>query len=246
MSHYSRATIYCSIRSLRLFLSFLHDKNITATDLSLVVPKNSYRSCEKLPSLYTKDEVEKLLESVDRKSPMGKRDYAILLTAARLGLRASDLSGLTFSEIKWTENRISLVQHKTKKRIELPLLNDVGAAIIDYLKYGRPKSDSEYVFLRTQTPCTRLTAKSMYNISKRYFAIAEIENKEKRKQGAHALRHSLAARLLENKTPLYVITEIFDHNSLETTQEYIRIDTQTLRQCALPVPETAFYKGGEV
>ncbi|MCL2578376.1 MAG: site-specific integrase [Defluviitaleaceae bacterium] len=244
LAGYSRSTISCTLRTLRLFLSFLHGENITDTDFSLIVPKNSYRSAEKLPSLYTKDEVIKLLGSIERKSPMGKRDYAILLTAARLGLRASDLSGLKFSDINWRENRIFIaVQQKTKKPAELPLLNDVGAAIIDYLKYGRPKSDSEYVFLRTQTPYTRLVAGSMYNIAKHYFAIAGIESKEKRKQGTHALRHSLAGRLLENKTPLPVITEIFIHESTETTQEYIRIDMETLQQCALAVAPTSFFGG---
>lgn len=244
VSHYSRSTIYCTLSSVRLFLSFLHDKGHIEADLSNIVPKNPYRSGEKLPSLYTKEEVGKLLASVDRKSPMGKRDYAIMLIAAKLGLRASDISGLTFSSINWAENKIFFVQQKTKKPAEFPLLNDVGGAIIDYLKYGRPNSDSRYVFLRTQSPYTELNAGSIYNITKHYFAIAGIQSKEKRKRGPHALRHSLAGRLLENKMPLPVITEVLAHSTPETAQEYLRIDMQTLSQCALSVPVTTFYEGG--
>jgi len=244
LSDYSRSTIYCTLSAIRLFLAYLYEKGFIQSDLSIIVPKNSYRSEEKLPSLYSKEEVEKLLDSVDRKSPMGKRDYAIILLAARLGVRASDISGLEFASIDWQGNTISIIQQKTGKPANFPLLPEIGNAIIDYLKYARPVSDSRHIFLRTQSPYCRLNAGSMYNLANRCFASAGICSKRQRKRGLHALRHSLAGRLLENKTPYPVMTEVLSHATPETAREYIRVDMQALVQCALPVPAASFYSGG--
>lgn len=232
---------------LKLFFSYLYDNNYTHTNLSLVVPRHNIREQPKLPSYYSKDEIESLLQSIERSSDLGKRDYAIILLAARLGLRASDICSLKFENIIWDKSLMQLDQNKTGKRIELPLLTELGNAIIDYLKLARPKSKETYVFLRAKAPFTRLYSAAITSIVHKHLVHAGI-NIENRRHGAHALRHSLAGVLLEQKTTLPIISEVLGHGSTESTKYYLRIDSTSLKQCALEVPPVLqkFYtqKGG--
>jgi site-specific recombinase XerD len=232
---------------LKLFFSYLYDNNYTDKNLSLTVPRHNIREQPKLPSYYSKDEIERLLQSIERSSDLGKRDYAIILLAARLGLRASDICSLKFTNIIWDRSLIELGQNKTGKRIELPLLTELGNAIIDYLKFARPKSKEPYVFLRAKAPFTRLYSAAITSIVHKNLVHAGI-NIENRRHGAHALRHSLAGVLLEKKTLLPVISEVLGHGSTESTKYYLRIDSTSLKQCALVVPPVLqkFYtqKGG--
>lgn len=236
LGFYSKATIHCMLCSLRGFLRYLYDNMYTDIDLSYLIPKSSYKKEAHLPTTYTKDEVECLISAVDRSSPKGKRDAAMILLAARLGLRASDICELKFENIHWETNTILLVQKKTKEKIELPLLVEVGNAIIDYLKYGRPASDLPYIFLRAGQPYDRLEEPTLHSIVFFYLRRAGISNIDKKKHGPHALRHSLAGFLLQKKTPLPVISEVLGHTNTESTKTYLRIDLETLRQCTLEVP----------
>jgi integrase len=244
LSYSTKATIHCTLCSLRGFLRYLGRKGLLAADWSYLVPKDNYKKEAKLPTTYTKEEIERMLLAVDRGNPKGKRDYAILLLACRLGLRASDICGMTFDNLLWQKNLIILMQEKTKKCIELPLLAEVGNAIIDYLKYGRPVSNLSYVFLHAGNGYRRLQEPTLYSIVCFYLRRAKIQNLEKRKRGPHALRHSLAGFLLQKKTPLPVISEVLGHSSTETTKIYLRIDMDALRPCALDVPpvEERYYQ----
>jgi integrase len=214
----------------------LCDNRYTSIDFSYLVPKDSYKKEAHLPTTYTKDEVERLINAMDRGSPKGKRDTAMILLAARLGLRASDICGLRFENIRWETNTIFLIQKKTKEKIELPLLVEVGNAIIDYLKYGRPVSELPYIFIRAQQPYDRLEEPTLHSIVSFYLKRAGISNIDEKKHGPHALRHSLAGFLLEKKTPLPVISEVLGHTNTESTKAYLRIDLESLRQCVLEVP----------
>jgi site-specific recombinase XerD len=118
----------------------------------------------------------------------------------------------------------------------LPLLNDVGESIIDYLKNGRPQIDSQFIFLRHSAPYTELTAAALHPIMKKYRTLAKIPTEPPRKAGLHALRHSLATSLLEDATPLPTISEVLNHKKTETTRIYTRIDVSGLKKCALEVP----------
>lgn len=236
LSYSTKATIHCTLCSLRGLLRYLQQERILDVDLSYLVPKDNYRNEAKLPTTYAEEEIERMLSAVDRGNPKGKRDYAMLLLACRLGLRASDICGLSFSNLLWQKNLIFLIQGKTKKRIELPLLADVGNAIIDYLKYGRPVSQLPYIFLHAGHEQRKLTEPTLHSIVSLYLRQAGVTNVEKKKHGPHALRHSLAGFLLQKKTPLPVISEILGHDSIETTKTYLRIDIQQLRQCSLEVP----------
>lgn len=240
----SKATIHCTLSSIRIFLSYLHDIKVIDNDLSYLIPKDNYRKEAKLPTTYTKEEVERLLASVDRGNPKGKRDFAMLLLASRLGLRASDICGMTFSNIKWEQNLIVLTQQKTKKQIELPLSIEIGNAVIDYLKYGRPSSQLSSVFLKLYPPYQRLAEPTLHSIVSYYLNLAGIDNISEKKHGPHALRHSLAGFLLEKKTPLPVISEVLGHDNTESTKSYLKIDIKALSQCALEVPRlsTPFYE----
>lgn len=159
----------------------------------------------------------------------------MLLLAARLGLRASDICSLILANLNWEQNLIEIVQEKTKKTLQLPLLNEVGDAIIDYLHF-RPKSSLKYVFLRVENPHGRLYGHSLYMIVSRYINRAGIHVPQGKKHAPHALRHSLSSIMLENRVPLPVISEILSHTSSDTTKVYLKIDISQLRECALEVP----------
>ena len=233
----TKATVYCTTCSLRVLLRYLYDEKILEKDFSYVVPHIKIDKTAKIPSAYSKEEVQKLLDSVDRGNAKGKRDYALLLLASRLGMRAGDICGLSFKNIKWEHNEIELIQEKTKEKILLPLLPEVGSAIIDYLKYGRPITESTTIFMRHTCPITPLTPPTLHSIVSQYLRLAGIKVPDGKKHGPHALRHSLASALLEENTPLPIIAEVLGHTTTETTSIYLKIDVNYLRHCALDIPD---------
>ena len=121
-------------------------------DWSFAVPKVIAPKNLNVPALWSREELERLLKSIDRDSPAGKRDYAIILLVVQLGLRIADVSALRLDSLKWERNELEFIQHKTGNRVTQPLLEDVGWAIIDYIKYGRPKAESPFVFLTANAP----------------------------------------------------------------------------------------------
>lgn len=233
---YSTSTIYCTCCLLRVLFRYLFEQKLTTEDLSIIVPSIKCRKKSKIPSAYTQKEIRQLLQCVDRGNPKGKRDYAILLIAVRLGIRASDICKLTFDNFKWESNTIEFSQSKTGDTIVLPLLNDVGEAVIDYIKYGRPAVESDKVFLRLFAPIDQMTAPTLHSIVTQNMNKAGIQITKGKKHGPHALRHSLASALLENDTPMPVISEILGHSDSKTTSIYLKIDTLNLRKYALDVP----------
>lgn len=234
---YSLSTLYNSFCALRVFLRYLKMEGLQETDYSKIVPSVSYKRNSKIPSTFTTDEAEKMFHAVDRSNPMGKRDYAIMMIAHRLGLRSIDIRSLKFSEIHWEKNTIELTMQKTGKNIVLPLLADVGQALIDYIKFGRPISDSNVIFLRHISPINPISAPGMTTIIKRYINKAGINSAPGYGRGPHAMRSSLASALLAENVPLPIISEILGHSSTRTTENYLKIDINQLRNCSLDVPE---------
>jgi len=233
---------------IRTFIKHLGDQKIISDNFHDKIPKHRRIDQPKLPSTYTKKEINKLLESVERFSATGKRNYAVILMAARLGLRASDIACLKFENLHWDTSAIKLIQVKTGRELILPLLPDVGNAIIDYIKYGRPESEEPFIFLTQKPPYNRFESSNVVtHIVQRAFVKAGLATKERR-FGPHALRHTLGFRMLEESTVLPVISEVLGHKNTETTRYYLRIDLQSMKQCMLdvsPVPKE-FYtqKGG--
>jgi integrase len=199
----------------------------TGRDLSFVIPRDNYKKQAKLPSFYTRAEITTILDSIDRSTLMGKRDYALVLLAVRLGLRASDISGLVFSHLLWSQNIISFKQRKTGEVLRLPLLADVGEALIDYIRYSRPSSNEPFVFLEKLFPHHPIDAKRVSKIATRTILQSGVKVGE-RKHGSHALRHTMASMLLESQVSIPVISSILGHASIQTSMCYLRIDIQKI------------------
>jgi site-specific recombinase XerD len=233
--------------TLRLFFRFLYAQKQTFADLSYILSGYKFERREKLPSVYRKEEVAQIESSIIRTNGAGKRDYAILLLATRLGLRASDIAYLTFSNLDWEHNMIRLQQFKTGKEIELPLLVDIGEAIISYLKHGRQQANVSNVFLSARAPYRPMTGCAVSTSIRQAIEKSGVHI-NKRRHGSHSMRHSLAVRLLEDGVPLPVISESLGHASSSSTGAYLKVDVTGLRQCALEVPTVnkGFYdqKGG--
>ncbi|MDA3938906.1 MAG: site-specific integrase [Spirochaetia bacterium] len=246
MAGLTNASIYCGLCNLRNILRYLYADNAIKVNLESIVPSIKIDKTAKIPSAFSEDEVNRLLKSVDRGNPKGKRDYAILLLAARLGMRAGEICNLEFSNMNWTSNEIQFNQTKTGKHILLPLLPDVGNAIIGYLKYGRPQSKDEHIFLRHVCPISSLSPPTLHSIVSLYLRKASISIPPGKKHGPHALRHSLASALLVKNVPLPVISEVLGHSNSQTTSIYLKIDLTHLKQCMLDVPEKGEWEGKHV
>ena len=231
------------VSTIRFFFRFLYEEQIIQVDLFTVLQHYKWIKKEKLPSVYSAEEIFKIESSIHRENATGKRNYAMILLATRLGLRASDIAHLTFDNLDWGNSTITFSQFKTGKKIALPLLADVGEAIIDYLKYGRKKSESPMVFLYTRAPFTAMTNSAVAGALGSTIDASGIDTAG-RKHGAHAMRHSLASRFLENEESIPIISEALGHQSTTTTMSYLRIDVESLRKCALNVPlvDTSFYE----
>ena len=168
---------------------------------------------------------------------VGKRDYAILTLAARLGLRVGEIRELRFDHIKWDTSRIEFIQPKTQKPVTVPLLQEVGWAIIDYIRYGRPTvSESKTIFIRHNAPYDKFGDNdNLHYLIAKYIRKAGISIPFGKRHGMHSLRHSLASNLLVHNTPIQFISEAITHARTETTNIYLKIDTEHLKECALEV-----------
>ena len=230
-------TVEQNICSLRAFFRFLNQEGTLTTDFAAKMPKIKARKQTTIPSVWTQDELKKLISVIDRGSPKGKRDYAIILVACRLGLRCGDVKKLSFDNFNWTEKKLCFIQSKTKQEMELPLVADVGWAVIDYLKHGRPKVDSQYVFVRHVAPFLPFSKGDHLNqMIKSYMEKAHIPSL-KRRRGMHSLRHTMASYLLEKDTPLPVISDILGHLNTNSTATYLKVDMKRLAECPLDFEE---------
>ena len=237
---YACKTVELHLCAMRSFLGYLYTNEFHPQNLTSSVPAIKARKQNRIPSVWTPDHVTKLLDIIDRGNPAGKRDYAMILLVARLGLRTIDIKHLKLDNLKWQNNRIELIQSKTSKPLTLPLLPDIGWAIIDYLKNGRPKVESPYVFLRHLAPLEPFSDEDhLHQIVVKYMRLAKIPICPQKKKGMHSLRHTLASRLLEENTPLSVISDILGHVSSDSTAVYLKVNVNMLRECALN-PEEVF------
>lgn len=224
----------------RNFFSFLYERGYTVHDLAPMLPKvRTFRNAS-IPYVWSKADIKKLLGAIDRDDPKGKRDYAILLIAIRLGLRIGDIRSLKKSSIDWNRKTINLKMSKTGQPIELPLLKDIGWAIIDYLQNGRPATNSECLFVRHKAPFNAFGGRNAFNKElHRYILKAGLNMPGEQRHGMHSLRSTLAGNMLEIKSPLPIISEALGHKSVNTTSIYLKIDIEGLRKCALD-PEEVF------
>ncbi|MCH5349607.1 MAG: tyrosine-type recombinase/integrase [Oscillospiraceae bacterium] len=234
----NRHTVKSALGPVRVFLRYLFRNEYIGKDLSQFIGKVSVRTQTKIPSIWTKEEVLKLLAAIDRGNPSGKRDYAIILLVARLGIRVGDVNNLKFENIEWRKNSISFVQKKTGNRVYLPLLKDVGWAIIDYVKSGRPQIDSPYIFLTHIPPFKNYADENhLHATIQKYLSLTDIQDQSRKKRGMHSLRHTLANRLQENRESFHTISSALGHTSPDSAVVYVKTDIELLRECALDPTE---------
>ncbi|MDD3925745.1 MAG: site-specific integrase [bacterium] len=223
---------------LRVFLKFLKEARSTDHDLSLAVPTYRIARRNRIPTVLSYDQMTALLGAIDRETAMGKRDYAVFLLAARLGLRTTDIMNLRLDNLLWREKLIRFNQSKTGKQVTLPLPLDVGNALIDYITQARPDYGNPYVFLVQFAPYEKITyASTFFWLYKKYAVKAGIIRKEGEHFGLHVLRHTMASHMLARNTALPVISELLGHSSTDSTKAYLKTDVEALRICALPMPE---------
>ena len=225
-----RAKTVCT--ALRMFLRFLATTGRCDTALVGAVPTLANWKKAGLPKHIPRADAERLIASCDRADPNGRRDYAVLLLLCRLGLRSSDVAGLRFEDIDWPRARLS-VQGKSKRRVAMPLPQDVGDGILAYLDDARLALSRERVFLSCNAPFAPIVPGSVGSIVVRRAAQAGVTLPC---SGAHVLRHTLATTLLADGMSLAGIGAVLRHESLETTAIYAKVDATLLTEVARPWP----------
>jgi len=219
---------------LRSFLGYLFQTGRSRTNLAMAVPTVAGWRLSELPRYLEVAQVEKLLRSCDRRRKVGKRNFAILLLLARLGLRASEVASLSLADINWNAGELR-IRGKGDRVDRLPLPKDVGQAIADYLQKGRPRCLSRRVFIQSKAPYVGFSSppSAICGIVRSTLARAHIET---RQRGAHLLRHSLATRMLGNGGSLAEIGRVLRHQQIQTTEIYAKVDLNALRAMTHPWP----------
>lgn len=236
LCNYSNAVAMEYYGILRRFLQYLAQSGNTIEDLSLrLVPVKRVSTSARIPTTLTIEQIESILSSVDRDSPQGKRDYAVLMIAVKLGIRTCDIRNLRPSNFDWEQHTVSFTQIKTGEPLSLPLPVDVGWAVIDYLKNGRPVSNAPEIFLRAVAPFESL--QNFDNILIKHMRKAGIPLDSLKHHGLHSLRHSLATHMLDEEIPITSIQAVLGHVNADSTQKYIGVNIRQLRSCALEVTD---------
>jgi integrase/recombinase XerD len=219
--------------ALRSFLRYARYRGTIDKDLAACVPAVANWKQSTIPRALPQEQVEQVLASIDRNTAIGRRDYAILLVLARLGLRAGETRALKLEDLDWREGLIT-VRGKAGRYSQMPLPADVGAAIADYLRYGRPAAKSRCVFLRARAPLEGFRGQcGIGSIVKHTLARAGINAS---RTGAHQFRHALACQMLRQGASLSEIGELLRHGSPQTTEIYAKVDLASLATLALPWP----------
>lgn len=221
------------VTALRSFLRYLFVRGIVATDLATCVPTISTWSLSNVPRFLAREQIQKILASCDKETAIGKRDYALLLLLAHLGLRAGEVVALTLDDFDWEAGLVT-VRGKGKRVAQMPVPSEVGTAIADYLSTGRPRCSSRRVFIRAKAPLTGFANSiAICSLVDRAMERAGVESEYR---GSHVFRHSLATGMLNHGASLDEIGDLLRHRRPETTRIYAKVDLMSLRSIALPWP----------
>lgn len=218
----------------RAFLRYLHVKGLISVALADCVPSIRRWRLAGLPTFLPPEKVQRVLDACDRTTPMGLRDYAVLMVLAKLGLRAGEVAALNLDNIDWQLGSI-LVHGKGRRQAAMPLRHDVGEAIVAYIRHGRPASACRRLFLRTLAPHVGFTSGcAITMIAKEALERAGINGYAH--HGAHLFRHSLATDLLRSGASFAEIGQLLRHRSIDSTRIYAKLDIEKLRELSLPWP----------
>lgn len=224
------STVQNFVAGLRAFLRFCFLQGLLDSDLSEAALAVTGRRRSALPQAISAAQGRALLASCDRRTALGRRDYAIIISLLRLGLRRSELAAVTLEDLDWRAGEIA-IRGKGGRAERLPLPAEVGAAIAGYLSRGRPPSPRREVFLRARAPFTPIDAGTVSSTVRRACRRAGIAS-----MGAHRLRHTLACQMVAAGVPLIRVGQVLRHKSLQSTAIYARVDVEGLRALAVPWP----------
>lgn len=218
---------------LKYFHIFLKDEGIPAPDC---VELFSYRVYRDMPiqSYVTDEEFDRITKVIDRSTMAGKRDYAMIQLAASTGLRACDIIKLHLQDIDWRKGEINIIQKKTDRNVSIPLVAETAKALQDYILNVRPSSETDIIFLRLMPPFVAITdACSVGDMFKRYQRKAGLSRQPLDGKGFHGLRRRLAKKLLVSGTPSTSIAQILGHDDVASVRQYLCLNTENLKECAL-------------
>ena len=227
------STLHTLLLYLKYFHMFLREQSIPAPDCVDLFDYTVYREMP-IQSYVTDSELEAVLNVIDRETIKGKRNYAIIMVAATTGMRACDVIRMELSDIDWRKGEIKVAQKKTGRFTAFPLTREVGDALKDYILNARPVSDCPEVFLRLSAPhVAMMDAVAVGDMFGKYQKKAGIVRQPFDGKGFHGLRRRLAKKLIVNGTPLTTVAQILGHNDLQSVRQYLSLDTDNLRECAL-------------
>jgi integrase/recombinase XerD len=229
----SRHVFWSSVRNacgiLHVFLRYLHREQILPKDLSSAVEAPQTYRLAKIPRAITWEEVRRLLETIDRRTPSGRRDYAIVLLLVTYGLRAREVAALTLDDVDWRNDRLRVPERKAGHSTAYPLSPVVGQAILDYLQNGRPQTTDRRVFFRAVAPQRPITDATVSSRVAHYLHKIGISVP---RAGSHTLRHTCVQRLVDAEFDLKVIGDYVGHSSPASTEIYTKVALEALREVA--------------
>ena len=238
MDKINKITLKNYIFMLKMFFRYLYDKNVISENLENILPALKRPKNSNLPSVWNFSELNQVLNSIDKVTKKGKRDYAIIMLAITTALRGCDIVNLKLNNIDFKNNTITIIQEKTKREIIIPLMNKTKIALIDYINNARPNNTNyQYVFLSCRT-----TTKPIMNTCALSSMLAKYSNKlnlsKKQKRGIHSLRHTTLNYLFnDNETSLTTITEISGHYNADSLNAYIKTDKKRLSEFTLSLKD---------
>jgi site-specific recombinase XerD len=226
----SKTSVRDACGTLRVFLRYLHRERVLPRNLSATFGSPQVYRLSNIPRSITWDEVRRMLEAVDRRTPIGRRDYAILLLLVTYGLRAREVAALTLDDIDWRSERLRIPERKAGHSTAFPLSSVVGEALIDYLRNGRPDTQERHVFFRVLAPPLPLTFSAVSGRASHYLHLAGIPVS---RAGSHTLRHTCVQRLVDADFSLKAIGDYVGHRAPSSTEIYSKVAVETLRKVAM-------------
>jgi len=226
----ARTTVRNGCGVLRVFLRYAHREGLLPSDLSRAVEWPQAYRLSTIPRSISWGEVGKVLDAVDRRTPVGKRDYAILLLLVTYGLRSREVAALVLDDIDWRRERLAVPERKAGHSTAFPLSTSVGEALADYLQHGRPQTADRHVFFRAVAPVQPIGSAAVSARAAHYLRKAGVDVL---RPGSHTLRHTCVQRLVDANFALKTIGDFIGHRSPASTQIYAKVAVDSLRQVAL-------------